>query len=144
MIQSKFRATANNFATVAIKADALVKTEFDRITQGHKTDSKGQKFNSKVRAFQREDEKLSGVARYEYVIVLMANPTQYNSSQMKRLVGNHKYEVFDGNAVYEQLTFPFCQGTCFNPKEISIQIPLSRRWYRDYNNQSKLAPARAT
>ena len=48
LIQSKFQATAKNFVTVAIKADVLVKTEFDRITQGHKTDSKGQKFNSRV------------------------------------------------------------------------------------------------
>src|SRR5215831_987165 len=126
LIQSKFRATAKNFETMPIKADALVKTEFDRITQGHDKDSKGQKFNPKVRAFQREIQKLPGQARYDFVIILMANPTSYSVPQMRRLVGNHKHEVFDGNDVYEKLAFPICQGTYFNPREISVEIPLSR------------------
>jgi hypothetical protein len=124
LIQSKFRSTKNNFEEKSIQADELVKMEVAKILRGEEVDSNGIKFNPKIIQFQEKWRVISDHAHYEYIVIILGNLTKYNDQQIKRLIDSSKYEIFDFRKTYNELVFPLCSGTYYDPKEIQITINL--------------------
>jgi len=124
LIQSKFRNTSDNFEEKSINADDLVKMEIGRILKGYKTDSRGIEFNSKILDFQSKWGKISDPAHYEYIVVILGNLRNYSEEQVKRLIENSSFIIFDFQKAYDELVFPLCSGTFYDPDEIQITINL--------------------
>lgn len=127
LIQSKFRTTEDNFTAKSVTADDLVKIEVNRILGGDKKDSAGREFNSKIQQLQKEWAGLRDQAKYNYKVIILGNLTKYNDEQIKRLLDNSDYEVFDFDRTYNELIFPLCSGTYFDPNEICITINLYKK-----------------
>jgi len=127
LIQSKFRSTQENFEEKSISADDLVKMEVTRILQGKSTDGNGNDFNDKIKLFQVKWRNTPSPAHYQYVVIILGNLKGYNNSQIIRLVDNSHYEVYDFKRTYDELLFPLCSGTYYDPKEIEITINLNKK-----------------
>jgi hypothetical protein len=127
MIQSKFRNTARNFTEKLMDAQELIKMEVARITKGEETDSNGNPFNDKILAFQKEIRNIRDIAKYDYVVLLLGNVYQFNDEQIRRLIDNTYYEIFDADKAYEKLIFPLSTGTYYDPEEITITIELAQK-----------------
>lgn len=124
LIQSKFRTTKDNFEKKKITADDLVSMEVQRILKGEEKDSRGNSFSAKIKKFQNEWSKISDHALYEYLVIILGNLENYTDEQIKRIIDNSDYKVFDFNRTYKELVFPLCSGTYYDPKEIKITIDL--------------------
>ncbi|NQU77385.1 AIPR family protein [Candidatus Falkowbacteria bacterium] len=126
-IQSKFGTTKNNFEKNKITANDLVKMEIKRILEGEKEDGRGNSFSSKIKKFQNEWSKISDQAYYEYIVIILGNLQNYTDEQIKKIIDNSSYEVFDFNRTYKELLFPLCSGVYYDPKEIKIAIDLANK-----------------
>ena len=124
LIQSKFRTTKDNFEKKKITANDLVSMEIQRILKGEKEDSRGNDFSSKIKKFQNEWSKISDQAYYKYCVIILGNLENYTDEQIKRIIDNSDYEIFDFDRTYKELVFPLCSGTYYDPKEIKITIDL--------------------
>lgn len=124
LIQSKFRTTEDNFTAKSVTADDLVRMEVRRILKGEKTDSSGTEFNSKIKQLQKEWSEIGDQAKYDYKVIILGNLRRYTDEQIKRLLDNTQYEIFDFERSYNELIFPLCSGTYYDPKEIRITINL--------------------
>jgi hypothetical protein len=124
LIQSKFRTTKDNFETKSISTDELVRMEINNIIKGRKKDSNGNAFNSKIENFQTEWSRIKDQAKYDIIVLILGNLKKLNDSQVRRLTENTKYEVFDCERTYNELIFPLCSGTYYDPKEITIEMNL--------------------
>ena len=127
LVQSKFRTTEKNFEGKSIEVSELLKMEVGRISRGEKMDSNGVPFSARITAFQ---EKLSGIrdiALYKWHVVILANLSAVNDEQLRRLLDNMEYEVFDHPRTYRELVFPLTTGTSFVPNEITLKISLGKK-----------------
>ena len=124
LIQSKFRTTKDKFEKGKITANDLVRMEVQKILKGEEKDSRGTPFSAKIIKFQKEWSKISDQAYYKYVVIILGNLENYSDDQIKRIIDNSDYEVFDFNRTYKELVFPLCSGTYYDPKEIRITIDL--------------------
>lgn len=124
LIQSKFRTNKNNFETKKITANDLVSMEVQRILRGEQKDSRGISFSAKIKKLQDDWSKISDQAYYKYCVIILGNLENYTAEQIKRIIDNSDYEVFDFNRSYKELVFPLCSGTYYDPKEIKITIDL--------------------
>jgi hypothetical protein len=104
-----------------------VKIEVNRIIKGEETDSSGNKFNDKILRLQKEYSQLGDQAKYEFIVIILGNLKNYNNEQMRKLLDNTKFEVFDFYRTYNELVFPLCCGTYYDPKEIRITINLYKK-----------------
>lgn len=127
LIQSKFRATSDNFANKLIWADDLVKMDIGRISRGNETDSSGNPFNERVKRFQQRVRELNAVALYDWRVIILANLTKYNKEQVRKLLDGFNFEVLNFQRAYSELVFPVCSGTYYDPQSIEIRISLSRK-----------------
>ena len=127
LIQSKFRATPQGFKEKEISSDELVRMELERILKGKQENTNSTRYNGKILDFQRELQSIGDIALYEYRVVLLSNLTRYNESQVKQLLGGFPYEVFDFRRTYDELVFPLCSATYFDPDRIQIEINLSQK-----------------
>lgn len=127
LIQSKFRTTSSNFEKKSMHADDLVKMEVTRITKGDETDSNGNKFNDKVLAFQAELRSIRDIPKYEYIVLFLGNITKLNDEQIRRLIDNVEYEIYNYENSYSKLVFPLSSGTYYDPEEIIIRLSLSEK-----------------
>lgn len=126
-IQSKYRSSDRNFKAKSIRADDLIRMEIKRITSGEETDSNGKAFNKKIKAFQEKIKEIRDIAKYEYIVILLGNSFKLNDEQIRRLIENCKYEIYDAQDAYEKLVFPLASGTYYNPDEIIIKLELSQK-----------------
>lgn len=126
-IQSKFRTNQNNFEKKKITANDLVSMEIQRILKGEKTDSRNVEFSEKIKKFQGEWSKIGDQAHYKYYVVILGNLENYSEEQIKRIIDNSYYEIFDFKRSYNELVFPLCAGTYYDPKEIKITIDLTSK-----------------
>jgi hypothetical protein len=124
LIQSKFKATKDKFEKSKITANDLIRMEVQRILKGEEKDSRGNLFSTKVKKFQSEWARISDQAYYKYYVIILGNLENYTDEQIKRIMDNSDYEVFDFNRTYKELVFPLCSGTYYDPKEIKITIDL--------------------
>jgi hypothetical protein len=127
VIQSKFRATESNFEEKEIAPDELLSMELGRITKGQVADSRGNNFNDKVRAFQKRLQDTRDIARYAFKVIILANLKRYTDEQIRRLIENFEYEVFNFERTYKELVFPVCTGTYYDPEQIEIRLELLRK-----------------
>ena len=127
LIQSKFRTTEFNFIEKSIVADDLVKMEIDRILKGEKQDSRGLEFNDKVKSFQVAWRNIPDHANYEYIVVFLGNLRNYSDEQVKRLIENYPYLIYDHKKTYDELVFPLCSGVYYEPNQIEITINLGNK-----------------
>lgn len=127
LIQSKFRSNPSNFEMKKITANDLVTMEIGRILKGEETDSRGNAFSSKILKFQAEWSQISDQAHYDYKVIILGNLAAYSDEQIRRMIDNSSYEVFDFERTYKELVFPLCAGTYFDPREINITIDLSNK-----------------
>ena len=127
LIQSKFRTTADNFTAKSVTADDLVRIEVVRILKGEKTDSAGNEFNHKIQELQKEWSQIGDQAKYDYRVIILGNLKNYTDDQIRKLLDNSKYEIFDFERTYNELVLPLCCGTYYDPKEIKITLNLYRK-----------------
>lgn len=127
LIQSKFRTSAEGFKEKEISADELVKMELDRILKGKHDNSNCTSYNGRILSFQRELQKIGDIALYEYQVIILANLKRYNNAQIKQLLGNFEYKIYDFATTFEELVFPFCSATYYDPSQIQIEINLSQK-----------------
>lgn len=127
LLQSKFRTTAEGFKDKEISADDLVKMELDRILKGKRHNSNGVSYNGRVHAFQKELQRIGDIALYQYRVIILANLKRYNDAQIRQLLGNFDYEIYDFARTYEDLVFPLCSATYYEPSQIQIEINLSQK-----------------
>jgi len=125
LIQSKFRTNPDGFKSKSISAEELIKIETTRILKGESVDSNGKEFNGKIHELQSKWKEIRDHANWEYSIVLLGNLTRFNDEQIRRLIDNVDYEIFDFNRTYDDLIFPLGTGTFFDPKEIQIKLELN-------------------
>lgn len=127
LIQSKFRATRENFEEKSITADDLVKMEITRILRGAPTDSKEVGFNKQIKLFQERWRSISDHAHYGYIVAILGNLRNYSDEQVRRLIDDAEYTVYDFQKAYDELVFPLCSGTYYDPQEIKITISLGEK-----------------
>ena len=127
MIQSRFRNNSENFIGKSMQAEDLLKIEVSSIAKGIETDSNGKKFNEKILNFQNEIRNIRDIAKYDYIVLLLGNVYKFNDDQIRKLIDNSVYEVYDAEKAYEKLVFPLSTGTCFDPEEIIITIGLTEK-----------------
>lgn len=127
LIQSKFRTKDSNFEEKSITSDDLVKMDLKLILKGSKKDSYGNEFNSKIKEFQKKLTFIQSMPLYNCKVIILGNLTKYNDNQIKRLIENFDYEIFDFQRTYNELCYPICSGTLFEPKEININIDLYKK-----------------
>jgi len=123
LIQSKFR-TKRNFEQKSLTAEDLIKMEVRRILKGKEKDSNGNKYSKKIKEFQKKWSEVGDHAHYDYIIIILGNLTKYNDEQIRRLIDNSNYEIYNFERTYEELVFPLCSATYYDPKEIEITINL--------------------
>ena len=124
LIQSKFRTTKDNFEKKKISANDIVRMEVQRILKGEEKDSRGNDFSEKIKKLQKELSEISDQAYYKYIVIILGNLENYTDEQIKRIIDNSEYEIFDFNRTYKELVFPLCSATYYDPKEIKITIDL--------------------
>lgn len=134
LIQSKFRTTEKNFHEKSIEASELLKMEVARISKGEKLDSNGNAFSARISAFQRKISEIRDIALYDWKVVILANLKGVNDEQLRRLIDNMEYEVFDYPRTYNELVFPLTTGTSFTPSNITIKINLGKKQQPQLNH----------
>jgi hypothetical protein len=127
LIQAKCRTTEKNFEEKSIDLSELLKMEVARISKGEKVDSNGQPFSARIGAFQKKINEIRDIALYKWKVVILANLKSVNDEQLRRLLDNMEYEVFNYARTYNELVFPLTTGTSFTPAEITIKINLGKK-----------------
>ena len=61
--------------------------------------------------------------------MLLGNVYKFNDSQIRRLIDNTYYEIYDAETAYKKLIFPLSTGTYYDPDEIIITIELAFKEY---------------
>lgn len=139
LIQSKFRTTERNFEEKSIDVSELLKMEVGRISRGENLDSNGIPFSARIAAFQKKISDIRDIALYKWCVVILANLKNVNDEQIRRLLDNMEYEVFDFPRTYSELVFPLTTGTSFTPCEITLKINLGKKQQPQLNQDVETA-----
>jgi hypothetical protein len=118
-------ATRNGLIFIGARAYCACPTV--KITKGDQVGSDGNAYNSKIIKFQKRLSEIRDIAKYDYVVFFLGNVTRYNDDQLRRLIDNCEYEIFNFEKTYNELVFPLCTGTYFDPDEIIIRIDLQEK-----------------
>jgi AIPR protein len=127
MLQSKFRTTEANFESKEITIDELFCMDVDRILSGCEKDEAENEYAGKIKQFQREVGAIEDIARYRYVVVILANLKNPPQQKLRHLFGGHAIEIVDAERAYKDLVFPVLSGTYFTASDITIPIDLSNK-----------------
>lgn len=127
LLQSKFRATQENFESKEISLEEILAMDISRILDGEAADEAGNEYNGKIKQLQREVSSLTDVARYTYKIAILANLTGVAAAKIRQLTGGYLTEIFDFEKTYKRLVFPVLTGTYFTASDIIIPIDLSTK-----------------
>jgi hypothetical protein len=127
LIQAKFRTTEKNFEEKSIDVSELLKMEVGRISKGEMQDSNAVEFSPRIAEFQKKISEIRDVALYNWRVVILANIHKVNDEQIRRLLDNMQYEIFDYPRTYNELVFPLSTGTNFSPDEITLKINLGKK-----------------
>lgn len=127
LIQSKFRATAENFESKEIDLEEIVKMDLGRILQGNETDEAGNKYSGKIKQLQRDYSNLTELGLYEKKVIFLCNLIRYTDERIKRLIENFKYEIFNYEKTYNKLVFPLLTSTYYDVDSLDIIINLEKK-----------------
>ncbi len=126
-IQSKFRTEEANFYNKEISLQEILKMEVKRILEGQESLESGDRYNGKIQGLIRTIKNIPDQARYEPIVVILANIQNVTEDQLKKLTGGFKPEVCDYAKVFEELLFPVVSGAYFCEKELYIYLNLSNK-----------------
>lgn len=127
IIQSKYRTTEDNFENKEIAIDEIIKMDIGRILRGETKDETGNDYNGKIKGFQRIYSELPEQGLYQRKVIFLCNLSSYRDEQIKRLIDNFDFEVFDHKKTYEKLVFPLLISTYFDPESLDISINLDNK-----------------
>lgn len=127
LIQSKFRATEDNFRAKEILMRELLSMDVDRIVDGEHENELGEAYNGKIKQLIREVSEVGDIGRYKYEVAILANLTGTTPSKIKKLTGGFPAVVFDQERTFRDLVFPVVKGTYYNPSELRITINLTNK-----------------
>jgi hypothetical protein len=126
ILQSKFRATSGNFASINMTASDLLKMDVSRILKGEKRGEDGTRYNDRVtKGLQRAIQSLPDAGSYTTNIVLLGNTKKLSSHQLKRLIEGYTADEFPHDRAYRDLLFPVINGTYFTDPNLTIEINLA-------------------
>lgn len=127
IIQSKYRTTEDNFENKEIAIDEIIKMDIGRVLRGETKDELGNDYNGKIKGFQRIYSELPEQGLYQRKVIFLCNLSSYRDEQIKRLIDNFEFEVFDHKKTYEKLVFPLLISTYFDPESLDISINLDNK-----------------
>lgn len=127
LIQSKFRTTKANFESKEISLEELFRMDVERITSGLENDEAGNDYTGKIKQLQRQLSEIEDIARYRYVVVILANLKNPSPQKIRQLVGGYSVDIMDAERTYRELVFPVLSGTYFTASDITIPIDLSNK-----------------
>ena len=127
LIQSKYRDNPENFLSKSMDAQDLIKMEVEKIIKGKTDDSRGVAFNDKILRFQAELQSIRDIVKYDYIVFFLGNIYKLTDDQIRKLIDNNNYDIFDGDKTYEKLIFPLTTGTFYDPDEILITLNLDEK-----------------
>lgn len=140
ILQSKFRADAQNFSETAMTAGELLKMDIARIIKGKKEDEQGNKYNTHItKSLQKTIQSIPDIARYEYRVVLLGNTKNFSAGDIKKLVEGFDVEQFPHDRIYSDLLFPVVNGTYFSEPDLTIEINLANggQTHLDYDVKAR-------
>ncbi|ADW67778.1 AIPR family protein [Granulicella tundricola] len=142
LVQSKFRATAGNFASTNMTANDLLKMDVKRILSGELKNESGIPYNDRIKKnLQAAIRRLPDAAGYAREIVLIGNVANLSTAQLKRLVDGYHYEIYPSERIFQELLFPVITGTYYNDPKLLIKINLGNvrgaEAHLDYDAQTK-------
>lgn len=126
-IQSKFRTQETNFYDKEISLQEILKMEVGRILNGDQCSESGNMYNGKIQGLIRTIKDMPDQARYDPVVVILANIHNITAEQLKKLTGGFKTEVCNFNRVFEELVFPIVSGAYFCEKDLYVYLNLSNK-----------------
>ncbi|MCX6234225.1 MAG: hypothetical protein NT175_05790 [Bacteroidetes bacterium] len=121
-IQSKFRATGENFENKEITFEELLSMDVQRISEGETTYESGQKYNDKIQKFIEELQNHSDLPKYKHIVILLANSKNSMQAKIDKLTGGYHTEIYNYDKCYNELVFPVVSGTYYNISELKITI----------------------
>ncbi|MDZ4103073.1 MAG: AIPR family protein [Hydrogenophaga sp.] len=138
ILQSKFRADAQNFSQTAMTAGELLKMDVDRITKGKKEDDLGNKYNDQIiKGLQKAIQGIPDIGRYDYRVVLLGNTKNFSSRDIKKLIDGFEVDQFPHDRIYSDLLFPVVNGTYFSEPDLTIEINLANGGQTDLDYDVK-------
>jgi len=127
LVQAKYRTTSQNFENKEVSIDEVIKMEIGRILQGETLDEKGNKFNGKILGFQRQYSQLLELGLYKRKVIFLCNLIKYSNTQIKKLIDNFDFEIFDYKKTYNKLVFPLLTSTYYDVDSLDITINLKKK-----------------
>lgn len=126
IIQSKFRATAENFRNKVIDADELAAIDLD-ILRGKAEDNEGTPYNGKIRQLIREIGALENPSTYSYKLILLANVRSRSHSVLAKLFSDIEVEVWDFQRSYAEIVLPVIKGEQYSDPRLSVSVDVQRK-----------------
>lgn len=125
-IQSKFRNSDTNFVEKPISYEELLSMDVDRVSEGETTSINGIKYNDKILNLIRTLQSIGDLARYRFVVVILANIRKKAEENLHKLVGQYEVEVYDYQRVYAEILLPVITGSFFDPVDLKITLTINR------------------
>lgn len=124
ILQSKFRASAENFSSSEITPYDLLKMDVVRILKhGAKKDEQGRAYNSKILSHLVKDyQRIPDIANYSTKVILLGNNRRLTERETQRLVEGYPVEQLPHDAIYRELLFPVVNGTYYSEPNLTIEI----------------------
>jgi len=124
ILQAKFRATAENFASSDITASDLLKMDVARILKGgEKKDEQGNRYNDRIlRHLVKDFQQVPDIANYTTKVVVLGNNRLFTLQQIGRLVEGYPVDQLPHDRLYSELMFPVVNGTYFSDPDLTIEI----------------------
>lgn len=124
ILQSKFRASAENFSSSEITPYDILKMEVVRILKhGAKKDENGIAYNAKILGHLVKDyQRIPDIANYSTKVVLLGNNRRLTDRETQRLVEGYPVEQLPHESIYSELLFPVVNGTYYSDPNLTIEI----------------------
>lgn len=127
-IQSKYGATDKNYKEKEIALRDLIKVEVDRIEKGLNHDESGSNYNGKIMGLQNKISKLIKFSEFSKKVIIIANLKNIRERELKKVIGNkYAFEVYNYEMINNEILFPLCSGTYFDPKDITVKIRTEKK-----------------
>lgn len=127
LIQSKYRTSADNFENKEISVDEILKMDIGRILKGETIDENENTYNGKILGFQRKYSQLPELGLYNRRVIFLCNLVKYTDEQIKRLIDNFEFEIFNYEKTYNKLVFPLLTSTYYDVESLDITINLDKK-----------------
>lgn len=124
LLQSKFRANADNFSSTKMSASDFLKMDVSRILKGETKSEQGHLYNSQIKRMQKEIGKIPDRGSYIAKVIVLGNADNFSAPSLKRLVEGYEVEQIPHSVAYKDLLFPVVNGTYFTSPDLTIEIHL--------------------